>query len=157
MGSLLINKVKYSGDNYFFESPQLNPGLNIIEGSNGNGKSTFMNFIYYALSGKVDEFSISNKETHVEITKDKNNYIELDVIINGEGHLLKRFINSNDITIFDSKGDVVVLPINRSKYEKNTFSDWILGKLEIPVVEVFQGVNNFKINFKDLFRLIYHN
>jgi DNA repair exonuclease SbcCD ATPase subunit len=45
MGSIIINKVKYSGEKYYFESPRLHKGLNIIEGPNGTGKSTFINFI----------------------------------------------------------------------------------------------------------------
>lgn len=157
MGNLLIHKVTYNGDKYFFESPPLKDGLSIIEGPNGSGKSTFMNFIYFALSGKVEEFSISNRETHAEIIRDKNNYVQLDLSIDERPYQFKRFINSNDITVLGQGGEVSILPIHRSKNEKSTFSDWILDKLGISVVEVFQGVNSFKINFKDLFRLIYHN
>lgn len=157
MGNLLIHKVIYSGDKFSFESPQLKDGLSIIEGSNGSGKSTFMNFIYFGLSGKVEEFSSSNRETHAEIIHDTNNYIQLDISIDKKPYQLKRFINSNDITVLHASGEVFILPIHRSKNEKHTFSDWILEELGISVVEVFQGINSFKINFKDLFRLIYHN
>lgn len=157
MGNLLINKVLYKGDKYFFESPKLSPGLSIVEGPNGSGKSTFMNFIYYGLSGRVEEFSSSNRETHSEIIHDTNNYVQLDISINEGAYQVKRFLNSNDITILTTEGEVLILPIHRTKNEKHIFSDWILEKLNISVVEVFQGVNSFRINFKDLFRLIYHN
>lgn len=158
MGRILIHKVRYEGDNYIFESPQLKGGVNIIEGSNGTGKSTFMNFIYYALSGSVHEFKRNNSSgSHFEITSDRNNYVELDLSINNYRYLLKRFIDSNDITVIGVEGDVEIFPIHRSKNEKNIFSDWLLDQLGITVVDVFQGVYNFKINFKDLMRLIYHD
>jgi DNA repair exonuclease SbcCD ATPase subunit len=157
MGKLLINKVIYKGENYHFESPDLNGGLNIIEGKNGNGKSTFMNLIYFGLSGKVDEFTPSNKETHAEITKDKNNSVTLEVTINDSKYIFIRFINSNDITVLPEKGEAKAFAINRSKIEKEVFSDWMLGQLGITPVEVFQGMNSSKINFRDLLRLVYHN
>lgn len=157
MANLLINKVKYEGTNYYFESPILNKGLNIIEGSNGSGKSTFMNLIYYGLSGTVLEFKAGSSETHTEITNDTENYVELDVLVNEKPYLFQRYINRNDITVIAAGGDVKILPINRSKNEKYIFSDWILEALNITAVEVFQGVNHFKINFKDLMRLIYHD
>ena len=37
MGRLTIKKVIYQGDNYYYESPDFNDGLNIIVGYNGNG------------------------------------------------------------------------------------------------------------------------
>lgn len=157
MGNIVIKKVRYFGDVYHYESPDLSKGLNIIYGPNGTGKSTFINFIYYALSGKVDEFSASNKETHYEIVNDTNNYVALEIEIDEKNYEIKRFLGRNDITIVEEGGAVKVLPINRSKIEKVTFSDWVLEKLKIEVVEIYQGINNFKLNFKDLLRLIYHN
>lgn len=157
MANLLITKVAYKGDSYSFESPTLSNGLSIVYGPNGSGKSTFINFIYYVMGGRVDEFSASNKETHYEITRDTNNYVVLDVQIDDIKYQLKRFLNRNDITIIDQDGGITFLPINRSKNEKNIFSDWMLEKLGINIIEVYQGINNFKINLRDLFRLIFHN
>ena len=157
MGKILIKKVKYTGERFSFESPELGGGLNIIEGKNGNGKSTFMNLIYYGLSGKVEEFTQSNKETHRELTQDKNNFVTLDVILNDKPYNFIRYISSNDITVLSGENDAKVFPINRSKNEKEIFSDWVLTQLDIPPIEVFQGTYNSKINFKDLLRLIYHN
>lgn len=45
MGNLIIKKVIYSGDRYYFESPELGTGINVIIGDNGSGKSTFSYFI----------------------------------------------------------------------------------------------------------------
>lgn len=157
MGNILVKKITYNGDNYFYESPILGEGLNIIEGSNGSGKSTFMNLLYFGFSGSVPEFKKGNNGSHTEIANDTSNYVEIDLSLNGKGYLFKRFINSNDITVISASNEVTILPINRSKNEKYVFSDWILEKLEIAAVEVFQGVNHFKINFRDLLRLIYHD
>lgn len=157
MGKILIKKVIYSGDRYSFESPELKGGLNILEGSNGNGKSTFMNLIYYGLSGKVDEFTQSHKEKHPELTQDKNNFVRLEILLNDKPYSFIRFIDSNDITVIDGESQAKVYPINRSKTEKDIFSDWLLQNLGIEPIEVFQGAYTSKINFRDLMRLIYHN
>jgi hypothetical protein len=157
MGGIIIRKVIYQGNYYFYESPELSEGLNIICGPNGTGKSTFINFIYYALSGKVDEFTIGNRASHYEITSDTNNYVEVKADIGGETFTLRRFINKNDIAVKSGNEEIVIYPVYRSKNEKQTFSDWILEKLGIEVVEIYQGVNSFKLNFTDLMRLVYHN
>src|SRR5690242_10284835 len=99
MATFLINKVKYTGENYSFETPKLSSGLNIIEGENGKGKSTFFNLIYYCLSGSVDEFKPDSKEKHFEITNDKENYVELEIEIDSEKFILRRYLNANDIWI----------------------------------------------------------
>lgn len=157
MANILIKKVKYEGTKYYFESPELKEGLNILEGANGSGKSTFMNLIYFGLGGTVLEFRKGTNEAHNEITNDTENFVELDTTINGNPYLLQRYINRTDITIILPNGEVKMLPVNRSKNEKYIFSDWLLETLDITVVEVFQGVNHFKIGFKDLMRLIYHD
>ena len=48
MGSLRINAVLYEGKNYYYKSPRFNENLIVIEGQNGNGKSTFSQLIYHA-------------------------------------------------------------------------------------------------------------
>lgn len=157
MAALLISKVKYFGENYSYETPELGTGLNIIEGENGYGKSTFFNLIYYCLSGTVDEFKPDSKEPHIEIINDKENYVELEIEINSENYILRRYIPSNDIWVTDSEGRTNVFSINRGQNSKLIFSDWILDKLKIAVVDVIQGTRIHKINIKDLLRLIYHD
>lgn len=157
MATFLISKVKYFGENYSYETPELGTGLNIIEGENGYGKSTFFNLIYFCLSGTVDEFRPDSKEPHIEIINDKENYVELEIEINSENYILRRYITSNDIWVTDSEGTTNVFPINRGQDSKSIFSDWILEKLEIAVVDVIQGTKTHKINIKDLLRLIYHD
>lgn len=157
MGYIIIKQVKYVGDKYIYESPILKPGLNILEGKNGTGKTTFMNIIYYGLSGSVEEFHKRSQTTHREIIEDTNNYVELYIEINGSNFQFLRYINSNEITVFGPDGEVNIFAINRSNSEQVTFSDWMLSELNIDVVEVYQGDRNWKINITDLFRLIYHD
>jgi|SRR5450830_17320 len=173
MGSLRINQVVYEGDSYFFHSPIFDNNLILIEGDNGTGKTTFCNLIYFGLGGSVSEFRDDGEKKHKEITRDSNNWVDLYVTISGKNYQLKRYIKDNDISIteyvaqVDDKGDFVfdvsagittlILPINRSKAEVATFSDWMLGQLGISVVELYQGYDTFKINFVDLMRLIYHD
>lgn len=175
MGSLRIQKVVYEGANYHFESPLFDEDLVLIEGDNGTGKSTFCNLIYYGLGGRVGEFSRKEKkEQHKQITEDKENRVELYVKINNEGYKLTRYIDDNDITvsstleacsisnksrilIHDNDQPTSIFQVFRSPEVEYIFSDWILSKLEITVVELYQGYRNFKINFNDLMRLIYHD
>lgn len=157
MGKLVIDSVAYFGDNYFFQSPKLDADVNIIEGENGNGKTTFMNLIYYCLGGSVKSFSANSiSDKHPEITGDTNNFVELNISILSKKYLLRRSIGKNFITISDEKGEVESYSISRNESPK-IFSDWILTKLGVSILDVYQGTKGFKLNIKDLMRLIYHD
>ena len=165
MGNLRILKVEYSGDEYFFESPKLDRRLSIIEGPNGSGKSTFFDLIYYGLGGKVEEFESDAAEAHKEIVEDRKNAVRLVVSVRDQIYTFTRKLRDNHVTVFkpvteadgvESELLSLTLPIYRRE-DQETFSDWLLEKLEIPVVDIFQGGRNFKLNFADLSRLFYHN
>ena len=161
MGTLMIRRVTYSGDKYYFKSPYLNDGIVILEGDNEHGKSTFMDLIYYGLGGKILEFYKNDKkiaDKHTEIYNDTNNYVELEVEINGNGYEFTRPFSENKIYIVDSNENVIETNIYRNSSEDNIiFSDWILAKLEIEVFDIVQGTKSFKLGFSDLMRLIYHD
>lgn len=163
MGMLKILKVVYNGERYFYESPTFFNGLSIIEGPNGVGKTTFFNLIYFGLGGKVAEFEEEGNELHAEIHDDRNNYVQLFVSISGVEYSLIRKFRENSITVLhqneldpDAEGSLV-LPVFRKEQSIEIFSDWILEKLGIPVVDIFQSGRTFKLNFSDLARLIFHN
>jgi len=154
MGSIIIKKVIYSGDSYFYNSPELNEGINIILGDNGSGKSTFSYFIEYGLGGKIKPFMDDDDARYSIILEDKNNYVHLDILINKIPYSLKRFINSHDIFI-DDGSKIELLPLNRHKVTSPfIFSDWLLDKLGIPVFEMYIGITHWYFNFNDLFRLL---
>lgn len=161
MGSLVIKRVKYNGDKYIYESPELDNGINIIIGDNGSGKSTFTYFIEYCLGGYLKYFnSENNSEKYLEIINDTNNHIELDIEINSESYSLKRFINGNIIHI-NYKDEYYSLPIYRSKAEIDSdieiFSDWLLEKLSITKQELNLGTIKWRLNINDLLRLIIYD
>lgn len=181
MGLMRVNKLVYEGNRYFFESKEFDKNIVLIEGDNGTGKSTFCNLIYFALGGEVSIFRKNNDKRHEQITSDSDNYVDLYISINHESYLLRRYIGDNEIAITPyervveekysedkqtlleenvrfvlSKSETEIYPVNRNKSE-DIFSDWILGKLEVAVVELFHGYNTFKINISDLMRLIYHD
>lgn len=161
MGALIIIKIGYQGDFYEFESPNLDERIAIIEGPNGSGKSTFFNLIYYGLGGRVEEFERNSHTRHAEITGDKNNFVWLKIRIQSTEYSLVRKIGENLITVKALNATGVeqiadTFPIHR-RDASAVFSDWILEKLGIPVVEIFQGSRSFKLNISDLMRLIYHN
>ena len=166
MGSIRINQVSYFGNKYRYVSPKFDRAISVIEGPNGTGKSTLLNLIYFALGGKVDEFIEGSDEEHKEIVYDTNNYVELDVKLSGQKFNLLRDFKENKIKIladeaFTINGEeypkAASLPVNRSNSETYIFSDWLLDKLDIPVMELFSAGKSFKLGFYDLARLIYHS
>ncbi|MDR7191813.1 AAA family ATPase [Luteimonas terrae] len=164
MGSLKIRQISYSGDNYSFESPYFPDGLSIIEGPNGAGKSTFFQLVYFALGGKVPEFDSRSNESHAEIAHDTNNVATAWISLNGVDYSLARGFRENIVAVRARASDSAlerpfsaVFPINRQAGDQLTISDWLLDKLDIPVVDIYQGGRSFKLGFRDLARLIYHN
>lgn len=162
MGRLAIRRVVYSGEKYSFESPYLNDGIVIMEGVNGHGKSTFMNLIYYGLGGRVQSFNKNDDNAaskHNEIFNDENSYVELLIEIDNEKYELTRYIGDNLIFIVGKDEKVIETCVSRNQSDERTlvFSDWILDKLNIEVFDIVQGTRNFKLNFTDLLRLIYHD
>lgn len=153
MGSLIVTKVKYLGEKYIYESPELGPGINIILGDNGSGKSTFSYFIEYALGGKIKPFTDDDIDGRYSLVlNDKNNFVQINVLINGIAYSLKRFINSSDIFIDEPTG-TQLYPLER-RLGNFIFSDWLLEKLGIPVFELHIGASHWFFNFNDLFRLL---
>lgn len=154
MGSLIIEKVKYSGDKYIYESPKLTKGINLIVGDNGSGKSTFTYFIEYCLGNNIKYFEKDYNKEYIEIVNDTSNFVELDILINSKKYQLKRFINKNDIFINDDS-KITILPIKRN--QNKIFSDWLLEKLDVTVSELNMGTYSWKLNFSDLLRLIIYD
>src|SRR5574344_1625006 len=134
MGNLMIRKLKYIGDEYYYESPVLKDGLNIIKGNNGSGKTTFCDLIYFALGGNPDKFNKRKTEIHKEImNNDSNNYVELTIEINKQTFKIKRLIDnlncsnslsvSNKIFVANNNEQVVNYPISRRYHDGEIFSD----------------------------------
>lgn len=174
MASLRINKLNYYGDKYYFESEEFDSNIVLIEADNGTGKTTFNSLIYFCLGGKVKYFDKDSDEPHEQIAYDTENHAELYISINDKNYLLRREISKNEILVaeyiinkkvnFFSPEIITdttqIYNINRnanSDSENIIFSDWILEKLGIEVVSLWQGSRTFKFNFSDLLRLIYHN
>ncbi|WP_166962026.1 SMC family protein [Yeosuana marina] len=156
MSNLLIKQVKYIGNDYIYESPILSSGINILEGENGSGKTTFSSLIYFGFGGNVKWFKEDKNDDHQQIIKDNSNYVELTFLISDISYTVTRYFYSYDIHII-SQNEVKTLPINRSPKKDFTFSDWILNKLNIKVVDIYQGSEYYKINFYDLARLFYYD
>lgn len=162
MGKLAVRRVVYSGKKYSFESPYLNDGIVIMEGVNGHGKSTFMNLLYYGLGGRVPAFNKNDEDVnskHTEIYHDEDNYVELEIEINDKKYELTRYIGDSIIFVVEQNHMVLETCVLRNQKNNDTivFSDWMLSVLNIKVFDIIQGYKNFKLNFSDLMRLIYHD
>jgi hypothetical protein len=158
LARLAVRRLVYRGQNYAFESPGLSDGLVVIEGDNGTGKSTFSDLIFFGLGGTVPQFDKAKKIRHVEVTSDSNASVTLGIEINGIEYTLRRSLDGDrEILVTAPDGDVQVLPINRGPVARRVFSDWLLEKLQIPVVTLHSGAYAGKLNIADLMRLIYHD
>ncbi|OOM75476.1 hypothetical protein [Clostridium sp. BL-8] len=155
MGYLKISKVIYSGEDYYYESPIFDDGINVIVGPNGSGKSTLIDLICYGLGCYVEHFNLKNSKIHEVICKDKNNYVNLWIDIDENKYFLKRYINSNYIFITENN-EIEEFPINRNDKQQKTFSDWLLKKLNIEPVEIYNNTFSGIISFEELFRLIHY-
>ncbi|UGB29952.1 hypothetical protein [Metabacillus sp. B2-18] len=156
MGRLAIKRVSYLGEKYRYISPEFKLGLNILEGKNGTGKTTFSDLICYALGIYAYQFDPKDDSQHKVVMSDINNYILLEVWLNSEEFKIKRFIKQNTIFVEDIHGNIEVYPIYRQ--QNNTiFSDWLLSKLSIPIIEIYQGSKKFKLGISDLFRLVHYD
>lgn len=156
MGGIAFKRVIYSGEKYYYTSPELEMGINILEGKNGTGKTTFSELICYGLGIYSYQFDPKEDSIHKEIIEDTNNYVLLEMWLSGQLFKVKRFFKNNSIIVEDNNGNVEVFPIYRRE-GKTIFSDWLLSKLGIEVVEIYQGSKKFKISISDLFRLIHYD
>ena len=92
MSNLLIKQVKYIGTDYIYESPILSSGVNILEGENGSGKTTFSSLIYFGFGGNVKWFKEDKNDDHQQIVNDKSNFVELSIF--NESKISSNFIMS---------------------------------------------------------------
>lgn len=162
MGSLTIKQVVYQGDKYYYTSPILKKGIQIIQGENGGGKTTFSSLICYGFGMYIKQFDFKESEYHAQIKEDTNNYVILRIKVNNEYYELKRYFSEkNSNVIFVSNEEISEFYyINRNALKNPTdkiFSDWILNMLGISVFDIFQGTKQFKIGLSDLFRLIHYD
>ncbi|BCC50424.1 MULTISPECIES: AAA family ATPase [Bacillus cereus group] len=162
MGELLINSIIYQGDQYYYKNDRLRQGINLLVGDNENGKSTFTYLIVYGLGLNVDYFNSNSDEPINEIVGDTNNFVELDICIGKAKYVLKRNIGQNMISVYDKQDKKhITYSLIRNGYvykkEEKTFSDWILEKLGIDIIEITQNSSTHKVNFEDLMRYVYYD
>ena len=72
--SFFVNRFVVERDGYAVYDENFHEGINILRGANGSGKSTILNFLFYALGGDVSEWS-----EHAQLCS--NTWVELARII----------------------------------------------------------------------------
>lgn len=158
MGRVAIRRVQYFGDRYEFDSGPIPDGLVVIEGTNGSGKTTFSELIYFGLGGTVKQFQQKGTEQHREVLSDSRNGVRLTLDIDRKQFsVLRHFHAPEDILVSSAdEPDATAMPVNRHG-SRRIFSDWLLERLGIRVVTLTTGTYKGKLNFLDLMRLIYHD
>ena len=158
MATLKVRRVRYQGDNWQFVSPELRDGANLIVGSNGAGKTTFSDLLYYGLGGGVSQFHGKHARLHKQVARDKNNFVEIQLELNDAPYTLRRYIGTNDIGVRPYTGhpEAVVFPLTR-RGGSRTFSDWILDLIGVEPIRLQQGATKWMLGFNDLARLMYQS
>jgi hypothetical protein len=130
-------------------------GVNVIRGENSSGKSTILNFIFYALGGDLNRSDWSDDAL-------KCTHVWLEVEFNGKPTVLKREIDQSSrsgMDIFGGRYDeAVIAPIENwlrfpySRGSKESFSQAIFRLLDMPDVAV-EGTSS--ITMHQVLRLLY--
>lgn len=157
MASLVIRKVRYFGNDYSYESPELDAGVAVVAGPNGTGKTTFSSLLYFGLGGNPHQFSEKSNEKQAEIVGDTENYVDVEFEINGVRYLSRRFFEKNYAVVGEIGKPGETLQINRNKRRDRVFSDWLLEKLGLEVALLNLGSSEWQLNIFDYMRLMYQN
>lgn len=130
-------------------------GVNVIRGANSSGKSTILNFLFFALGGDLNS---SDWSEHALLCTD----VWLEVEFNGKLAVLKREIDQTSRSGMDIYGgrydDATKAPVENwlrfpySRGTKESFSQAIFRLLDMPDVAV-EGTSS--ITMHQLMRLLY--
>jgi exonuclease SbcC len=83
------------------------PGITIIKGGNGCGKSNFVHILFYfALTGESVPKGPSKKEM-VNWTR-KSGYVELDFEYHSDAYTVRRYLNNSKVTLHKDKEELFV-------------------------------------------------
>lgn len=142
-----------SRNNVVFEAP-FHTGLNIIRGENSSGKSTILDFLFFALGGDLTEWREASQLC---------DRVLIEVSVNGRTATLSREVSIQKFRPMEvylgslsnaekaPKGEWQIFPYARSPH-KESFSQVLFTWLGIPEVA---GEAEGKITMHQLLRLLY--
>ncbi|RVU81802.1 hypothetical protein EOL70_24915 [Leucothrix sargassi] len=151
--SIFLNRLVIQKDNHEVYNQCFHKGVNIIRGTNSAGKSTIMEFIFFALGGSISPKQWKN--TSLKCTE-----VFAEVEINGKIFTLQRNVSDNPkegMRIYQGHYETFSIKesINfpyASTAEKESYHDNLLKLLQIPKT---QSSDEGIINFHQILRLIY--
>jgi DNA repair exonuclease SbcCD ATPase subunit len=130
---LFINRFAVHGAGKLVYDQEFNPGVNIIRGENGTGKSTIMDLLNYALGAEIADWTVEQQ---------KCEWVAVEISLNGHFATLKRTItNTGQEKIFylDTTMDEALssldgwrkYPMRRNK-DTHSFSQHMFELLGLP-------------------------
>lgn len=153
---LIVKRLVVKRETSILYNEAFHTGVNIIRGDNSSGKSTILNFIFFALGGDLDRSAWSEHALLCE-------HVWLEVEFNGNPAVLRRQIDVSSqsaMEIFGGRYEEAVsapieawlrYPYARSKNQES-FSQAIFRLLDMPDVAV-EGTSSITIH--QILRLLY--
>lgn len=150
---LFINRFAVHGAGKFVYDQEFHPGVNIIRGENGTGKSTIMDLLNYALGAEISDWTVEQQ---------KCEWVAVEVSLNGHFATLKRTItNTGQEKVFyldKTMNDALLsldgwrkYPMRRSK-DTHSFSQHMFELLGLPRHKTDDDKN---LTMHQILRLIY--
>ncbi|HEY9038601.1 MAG TPA: AAA family ATPase [Roseovarius sp.] len=144
--TMILNRLRVEKDGHAAYDELFHNGVNIIRGDNSSGKSTILNFIFYALGGDLSDWS----ETAELCTR-----VYAEVSLNGSTATLCREVSTKSLQPMDIYGGTLEEALVAGKqmwmrypYKRSTkesFSQALFRLLDIPEA-VSEGSGNLTMN-----------
>lgn len=152
--SLLVNRLRVDRGSKPVYDERFHLGVNIIRGENSSGKSTILNFLYYALGGDLSDWSEAARlctRVHVEVSLNgKLATLSRDVSTDA-GQPMDIFGGPMELALNAPQGEWTRYPYKRSS-SKESFSQAIFRLLHLP--EASNDVSG-NITIHQVLRLLY--
>jgi len=151
--SLIISRFLVVKDGYFAYDEQFFPGVNIVRGANGTGKSTVVDLLYFALGAEYKDWTDEQFEC---------DYTIVEVVLNSRLFCLRREITTTGKSSMDAfEGpieDALNTSLNWSRYpysrnsQKHSFSQKLFELMDMPQHKTDDSQN---LTMHQILRLIY--
>jgi outer membrane murein-binding lipoprotein Lpp len=151
--TLILTRLRIEKDGEAAYDERFHQGVNIIRGDNSSGKSTILNFIFYALGGDLSDWSedaILCTRVLAEVSLNGSTATLSREVVASSGQPMEIFGGDLDASLAATRSDWLRFPYSRSS--KESFSQTLFRLLSIPEA-AGEATGNLTMN--QVLRLLY--